>query len=285
MLKEKEKGIMDAAIKLFGKKGYDATSVQEIVNEAGISKGAFYLHYKSKQALLLAIFQYYYDSFINEFKDLKGRNLPPRELFIKQIEAQYRFILGQKEFLIMQARERIFNESIGQMLNKMRNESTQSHKESLSSIYGEKINPYVWDLTMLVQGMMHPFLELLIFDKIKIDLYDLGKYILNQTDHLAEGLITSASSSPLLTEDIVMDMELPFHKVKIDKADVLIEIEEAKAKYSDSKDLSITLEVLEEEIKKEEPRIPVIEGMLANLKKENKLKKLQTQINEVFNLQ
>ncbi|RFU60432.1 TetR/AcrR family transcriptional regulator [Peribacillus glennii] len=283
-MKEKEKVIMEAAIKLFGKKGYDATSVQEIVNEAGISKGAFYLYYKSKQALLLAIFQYYYDGFITEFEDLKGQDLPPRQLFIKQIETQYRFILGQKEFLIMQARERVFNESIGQMLNKMRNVITQSHKQSLSAVYGAQIEPYVWDLTMLVQGMMHPYLELLIFDKIEMDLFDLGKYILQQTDQLAEGFINS-ESSPLLTEDIVMDMELPFHKVTIDKGDLLAAIQEAKEKYSKSKDLLITIEVLEEEIKKEEPRIPVIEGMLANLKKENKLKRLQTQINDVFNLQ
>ncbi|PLT33435.1 TetR/AcrR family transcriptional regulator [Bacillus sp. V5-8f] len=283
-MKEKEKVIMEAAIKLFGKKGYDATSVQEIVNEAGISKGAFYLYYKSKQALLLAIFQYYYDRFVKEFNDLKGQDLPPREIFIKQMEAQYRFILEQKEFLIMQARERIFNESIGQMLNRMRNVISKTHKESLSSVYGDRIDPYEWELTLLVQGIMNPFLELLIFDKIQIDLYDLGKYILSRTDDLAEGLIRSKHHS-LVTEDIVMDMDIPFHKAKIGKEELLAAIQEAKGKYPDSPDLLITIEVLEEEIKKEQPRLPVIEGMLANLKKQNKLKGLQTQLHEVFNLE
>jgi len=60
-MKEKEKRIIEASIKLFAKKGFNATSVQEIVDECNISKGAFYLHFKSKDALLLSILNFYYE--------------------------------------------------------------------------------------------------------------------------------------------------------------------------------------------------------------------------------
>jgi AcrR family transcriptional regulator len=46
--------ILEAANLLFSKNGYDATGVAEICNAAGVSKGAFYHHYPSKQAVFLA---------------------------------------------------------------------------------------------------------------------------------------------------------------------------------------------------------------------------------------
>jgi AcrR family transcriptional regulator len=47
--------IMEAAIKLFSNSGYNKASVNDICAEAGISKGAFYHHFKSKQELFLAL--------------------------------------------------------------------------------------------------------------------------------------------------------------------------------------------------------------------------------------
>lgn len=47
--------IMAAATRLFSQSGYDAASVAEICAEAHISKGAFYHHFPSKQALFLSI--------------------------------------------------------------------------------------------------------------------------------------------------------------------------------------------------------------------------------------
>lgn len=40
-MKEKERLIIESAMKLFATKGVNATSVQEIVTASGISKGAF----------------------------------------------------------------------------------------------------------------------------------------------------------------------------------------------------------------------------------------------------
>ncbi|WP_173916764.1 TetR/AcrR family transcriptional regulator [Halobacillus sp. Marseille-Q1614] len=47
--------IMDTSIHLFDKKGFTETSIQEIVDELGVTKGTFYYYFKNKQELLTDI--------------------------------------------------------------------------------------------------------------------------------------------------------------------------------------------------------------------------------------
>ena len=47
--------ILDAAWSCFGRRGYHQTTMQEVATEAGISAGAIYRYYPSKEAVLQAI--------------------------------------------------------------------------------------------------------------------------------------------------------------------------------------------------------------------------------------
>ncbi len=47
--------ILDAAGELFAKRGYNATSVADICAQAGVTKGAFYHHFESKQTVFLEL--------------------------------------------------------------------------------------------------------------------------------------------------------------------------------------------------------------------------------------
>lgn len=47
--------ILAAAVTVFARQGYHGTSVDDIVQEAESSKGAFYFHFANKEALFLAI--------------------------------------------------------------------------------------------------------------------------------------------------------------------------------------------------------------------------------------
>jgi AcrR family transcriptional regulator len=49
--------ILDASISLFAERGYDAASVQEIVDRAGVTKGALYHHFRAKDDLLYEIYR------------------------------------------------------------------------------------------------------------------------------------------------------------------------------------------------------------------------------------
>lgn len=52
---KREQGILDAAANLITHYGYDKTTVSDIARQAGISKGAIYLHFDSKDALFEAL--------------------------------------------------------------------------------------------------------------------------------------------------------------------------------------------------------------------------------------
>lgn len=52
---EKRQELLGAAEKLFCQKGYDGTSVQDILNATSLSKGGFYHHFASKEDVLKAL--------------------------------------------------------------------------------------------------------------------------------------------------------------------------------------------------------------------------------------
>jgi TetR/AcrR family fatty acid metabolism transcriptional regulator len=52
---ERKKQILDAATIVFSRQGYDKTRMDDIAQEAGLSKGSLYWYFKSKKDLFLAL--------------------------------------------------------------------------------------------------------------------------------------------------------------------------------------------------------------------------------------
>ncbi|RLQ93130.1 TetR/AcrR family transcriptional regulator [Falsibacillus albus] len=286
-MKEKERLIIETGIKLFASKGFTATSIQEIATECGISKGAFYLYFKSKESLLLAIFEYYYTRIQERVNEIDHEDLEPREKFMKQIYCHFDEIRQHKEFIIMQVREHAipFNEAIEDFIKNMRLTSNRYYKKMLAEIYGEQITPHVWDLTIMIQGIFHSYLELIIFEVTELDLKYLSKYILHRLDDLVSGLV-SKTEEPILSVDVMESLiKEKFQPSKVSKRDLLISINENKervADHPDKENILVTMDVLEDEINRDEPRIPVIKGMLANFHPYGELDELRSMIADFF---
>jgi AcrR family transcriptional regulator len=77
--------IMEAAVKLFSTRGYNKASVDEICEEAGISKGAFYHHFKTKQSLFLALLDGWLQFVDNAIEATKDKTVP--ETFMQMTQA------------------------------------------------------------------------------------------------------------------------------------------------------------------------------------------------------
>lgn len=66
-LKEK---IITVAYELFAEKGYESTTVSDIIKVVGSSRGGFYHHFKSKEEILEAITMNYIDDLMNYYKEI-----------------------------------------------------------------------------------------------------------------------------------------------------------------------------------------------------------------------
>jgi AcrR family transcriptional regulator len=71
--------LMDAASKVFSCKGMQQASVDEVAQEAGYTKGAFYANFKSKEELFLAILDEHFGERIEEVERAFGSDESPPE--------------------------------------------------------------------------------------------------------------------------------------------------------------------------------------------------------------
>lgn len=63
---ETERRILQAALELFVRKGYHGTSINDIMHNVGLTKGALYAHFTSKGKLLLKIIEEFETHFIDK---------------------------------------------------------------------------------------------------------------------------------------------------------------------------------------------------------------------------
>lgn len=58
------------SVKLFQEKGFSETSIQDIVDSLGVTKGTFYYYFKSKEQLLMDIHLRYIDELLNRQQEI-----------------------------------------------------------------------------------------------------------------------------------------------------------------------------------------------------------------------
>ncbi|MBT2572535.1 TetR/AcrR family transcriptional regulator [Bacillus sp. ISL-51] len=261
-MNEKKEKIIKTGIRLFAKKGFSSTTIQEIAVECGISKGAFYLHFKSKEALLLSACEYYIAMSMEEVKKIKAENQtkPPKEIFKKQIAYQFQEFLEHKDFIILLLSEKVIpeNQKVKQSFHEANIQFNRLYREALLSSYGESITPFLADASVMAQGIVSSYIHFLIFNEnMAFQTEQVAEFLIKRIDDLVTGLIEE-NPDPLLPEDIFI--QPPPHIEEL-----LKEIRKAKGQHGLPEDVIVSLEVIEEECAKEEPRKPIIKGMLSNL--------------------
>jgi AcrR family transcriptional regulator len=69
--------ILDAALTCFAEAGFDATRIRTIAERAGVSEGALYRHYPSKEAVAQALFQQHLEAFAAQLQQIAATAEPP----------------------------------------------------------------------------------------------------------------------------------------------------------------------------------------------------------------
>lgn len=90
------KRLLDAALNEFRTRGYAATTVDDLCRAAGVSKGAFFHHFPSKEALTLAAVEYW-NAFTGElFTQSAYHALPdPRDRVLAYVDLRGELLRGE----------------------------------------------------------------------------------------------------------------------------------------------------------------------------------------------
>jgi AcrR family transcriptional regulator len=77
--------ILDSAVRQFAISGYSAASVDDICAEAGVSKGAFYHHFPSKQSVFMALLENWFQTIDAALVSLRKPTVPETFLHMTEI--------------------------------------------------------------------------------------------------------------------------------------------------------------------------------------------------------
>ncbi|MBT2760548.1 TetR/AcrR family transcriptional regulator [Paenibacillus sp. ISL-20] len=85
---ERRNEILDAADELFGQKGFDGTSTNDILEKVGIARGTLYHHFKSKEDIMDALIDRYSDGLLDGAQGIAAdKTIPVVERIIRVVMA------------------------------------------------------------------------------------------------------------------------------------------------------------------------------------------------------
>ncbi|HBJ2620999.1 TetR/AcrR family transcriptional regulator [Clostridium botulinum] len=88
--------IIDAAIKVFTNKSFEEITMREIAATAGLTTGAIYYHYKSKDDLLYDVINHSIH-FIYKISEKDGTNLKDKDVLLSEIKNEVTIRLSKKD--------------------------------------------------------------------------------------------------------------------------------------------------------------------------------------------
>lgn len=271
-MEQKERLIIETAIKFFSAKGYFTTSMQEIAEECGISKGSLYKVFESKEALLVSVFTYYHHQMFEKANDVSmNASLPPKEKLIKQISIQMNDIVEKKEFILLFFKDIQIKDKqkIKPLMQKMKSRIMIWQKEILLDAFGSDIEKYIWDIVLFLQGVIKEYLFISIETKNYFDNEQVATFIVDRLEAMIDQLL-SEQPAPLMSSSIMHDFLSNEFSPQSKNEKIIQSLEGIKTKLKsiNKDDLHSSFSIIEEEIQKKEPRYFLIEALLTYLEKE-----------------
>jgi len=100
---DKNKDILDAAIAVFAREGFDKAQITAIAAEAGVGTGSVYLYFRSKDEILDGIFERFWKNLLVELQGLP--TAPPRESLRAQLGLLFDCLAGDANLMRIYLRE------------------------------------------------------------------------------------------------------------------------------------------------------------------------------------
>lgn len=275
-MKQRTIFILETAEKCFTEKGFKATSMQDIADACGISKGAIYLHFRSKSDLLLAILEKLDDHIQKAILDIQAsETLSPREKFKAQILYQFDEVMNNRELnqMLLQEADVQLDQALFLFAQKCRYSWLQLQIDFLSHIFPDLDTNHLTDLSVMVNGLINEYYSFILLEDIPLPVDLLAEFFMDLTDAWVEKL-NQAPRKPIITADMLPDAETldrQFQAMTLEKARHAFGLLKSQAMDLEfppdhQADISSTLSLMEEALAQQELNKTLLQALLANLR-------------------
>ncbi|WP_026580671.1 TetR/AcrR family transcriptional regulator [Bacillus sp. J33] len=256
----KKEIIMESALELFAEQGFEATSVQQITERAGISKGAFYLSFKSKDELIMALIDHFMMKFVTDIDHVVNNSNRKEELLNSFFHTAFNSFQKHSDFakIFIKEQAHTFNEELilkVRHYDKLIDEITLSMIEKL---YGESAKQTKYDLIYCIKGFMQIYSHLFLFFNIPLDLNLLSRSLAEKTNLLAK-----QSTIPFITEELYEMFKEPMNKEIT--AEQIIEFMDQKIEEIEEPIEKESLLLLKQHILEPSLSLAIVKGLIANI--------------------
>lgn len=253
--------IMEKAIELFAKQGIAATSVQQITEHCGISKGAFYLTFPSKDELVRAIITNFSKEMIIEIDRLVKSRQNPQEKLYDLYFTFFKLFEDHSEFAFVFIKEQLhmLNEELFNEIHEYNIVMNQLIVQLLDELYGRNIEKTKYDLLVMIKGFIEVYAHIVMTMKKPLNLELLCKTLVEKTNILANYSTIAFLNKGMMQwfrEDHIGSITLD--KIYAEISVLNDALEDALEKES--------LILLKKELERKQPSRAIIRGMLENLK-------------------
>lgn len=151
----KKRKVLESSLLLFTQKGFQNTSIQDIIQHANISKGTFYNYFSSKNECFLAILENArYEASLRRHELLDGQDKADRHILTKQVAVIMQLNREQNLFTLFQGVFHSKDEELKNYVTHHRHYELQWMTSRLIDVYGEEARPYAYEASILLFGMM-----------------------------------------------------------------------------------------------------------------------------------
>ncbi|WP_404431144.1 TetR/AcrR family transcriptional regulator [Sutcliffiella horikoshii] len=198
-MKDRKLHVLTCAHKLFIEKGFQTTSIQDILDESGIAKGTLYNYFSSKNELLIALFKTLYKKMEKERNDLLiGQDPSDINIFIKQFELQMETNRANKLISLFEEVIFINDSELKDFIQKSQLRMLRWVHQRFLEIFGEEKREYLWDCAIMYLGILNHGIRYytMTHDK-KLDIHKVVQYSVNRLVKIVEDV---AESGEVLVE-------------------------------------------------------------------------------------
>ncbi|MDQ4084984.1 MAG: TetR/AcrR family transcriptional regulator [Actinomycetota bacterium] len=91
-MSQRRQELLDLSARLFAERGYGATTVRDIADEAGILSGSLYHHFSSKEQIVDEILSTFLDELFSEYRRIMAQDLGARQKLEAVVVESFRCI-------------------------------------------------------------------------------------------------------------------------------------------------------------------------------------------------